>query len=240
MNNTSRRAIIESIAAVENSAQAEHSVLPVDITGGRVFEKLKTEKSFFEHIKSGGVVVYPIIILGIAALFIILDRFIFLRKTYLSILKNQNVFTEVIEKNEGILSSQRIPQIYKALLNSITSNRDLPTEELQKKIQETVSLELPVLERRITALQVISAVTPLLGLLGTVTGIITTFDAITAFGSSDPRLLSTGISEALVTTELGLIVAIPAYLTYSYLSSRVDEILSLLQQISYNALELKR
>jgi len=79
-------------------------------------------------------------------------------------------------------------------------------------------------ERGLSALAVLGAVAPLLGLLGTVTGMINTFRVITLFGTGDPKLMSGGISEALVTTELGLAVAIPIMLLHTYLSRRTDSI----------------
>ncbi|MFP4225112.1 MAG: MotA/TolQ/ExbB proton channel family protein, partial [Desulfobacterales bacterium] len=85
--------------------------------------------------------------------------------------------------------------------------------------------QVPRLERFIATLSILAAVAPLLGLLGTVTGMINTFQVITLFGTGDPKLMSGGISEALVTTQLGLAVAIPIMLLHHFLERRVDKIL---------------
>ena len=232
---SSKRAIIKTIEIFEKKTTAEFSYLPIDVTGGKVFEKLKTEKDILEHIKSGGLIVYPILLLALAAIFIIVERYIFLTKNFKAILNNKNLYTDVLNNNsQSEKNNKFIPEIYRSVIKTANANKNLPADEFQKKIEETISVELPALERRLSALQVIAAVAPLLGLLGTVTGIISTFDAITAFGFSEPRLLSSGISEALVTTELGLMTAIPAYLAYSFLSAKVDSALTLLQSIVYN------
>ena len=91
-------------------------------------------------------------------------------------------------------------------------------------MHEAIIVEVPPLERHLAILAVGAAVSPLLGLLGTVTGMIHTFSLIAVFGSGDPRLLSGGISEALVTTEAGLAVAIPLVLLHAFLSRRVRAI----------------
>jgi len=97
-------------------------------------------------------------------------------------------------------------------------------ETLESVLQEAILRELPRLERFLSGLSIMGAVAPLLGLLGTVTGMIETFRVITLHGTGDPKLMSGGISEALVTTELGLAVAIPIMLLHTYLSRRVDHI----------------
>jgi biopolymer transport protein ExbB len=103
-------------------------------------------------------------------------------------------------------------------------------ETLESILQEAILRELPRLERGLSPLAIFGAVAPLLGLLGTVTGMIETFNVITVFGTGDPKLMSSGISEALVTTEIGLIVAIPVMLLHTFLSRRVDAILGEMEE----------
>jgi len=108
---------------------------------------------------------------------------------------------------------------------------DLHNDELlQLKLDEAVLAEIPALERGNSLIKLLAAIAPLLGLLGTVTGMILTFQAISLFGSGDPKLMAGGISQALVTTVLGLVVAIPLLFSHSviaYLSrsmiQRLDE-----------------
>jgi biopolymer transport protein ExbB len=110
----------------------------------------------------------------------------------------------------------------------VSTIRGLQTDpkNIEDIISESVLNEQPALDRFRSALSVFAAVAPLLGLLGTVTGMITTFDVITQYGTGDPQLLSGGISEALITTEFGLAVAIPTLLIGNLLSSWSDRITS--------------
>jgi biopolymer transport protein ExbB len=95
--------------------------------------------------------------------------------------------------------------------------------ELENVLQEAILAEIPAQERFLSTLGVLASIAPLLGLLGTVTGMIHTFELITFHGTGDPRMLSSGISEALVTTMFGLGVAIPIMLAHSLISRRVEE-----------------
>ena len=99
----------------------------------------------------------------------------------------------------------------------------------EEAVKEVLMKEMPGLASHLNTLAVIAAVAPLLGLLGTVTGMISLFEVITRFGTGDPKLLAGGISEALITTEVGLIVAIPILLIHNYLRNRKNRISSDLQ-----------
>lgn len=92
-------------------------------------------------------------------------------------------------------------------------------DAMQYKLDEAVLVEVPALERGHNFIKLLAAISPLLGLLGTVTGMILTFQAISLFGSGDPKLMASGISQALVTTVLGLVVAIPLLFGHSLVSS---------------------
>ena len=102
----------------------------------------------------------------------------------------------------------------------------------KQKLGEAVFKETPKLTRSLLFIKIISVVAPLLGLLGTVTGMIVTFQAITLFGTGDPKLMAGGISQALVTTVLGLTVAIPMVLLHTFVSGRSRRILHVLQEQS--------
>ncbi|MCF8117968.1 MAG: MotA/TolQ/ExbB proton channel family protein, partial [Desulfarculaceae bacterium] len=102
--------------------------------------------------------------------------------------------------------------------------RGQPAEVIDAGLSEAMLRELPRLERFLTTLKVLAAVAPLLGLLGTVTGMINTFQVITVFGAGDPRLMAGGISEALITTQLGLAVAIPILVASALLGRRVSRL----------------
>jgi len=111
------------------------------------------------------------------------------------------------------------------LMEGIEHHR-APREHLEEIMHERILVQIPYLEKWLPFLAVAAAAAPLLGLLGTVTGMIHTFDLVTIFGSGKAKLLSGGISEALVTTEYGLIIAIPALLVHAYLSRRVRTLIN--------------
>jgi len=99
----------------------------------------------------------------------------------------------------------------------------MPREEMENALQEAILREIPPMERFLSTLGMLAAIAPLLGLLGTVTGMINTFHVITLHGTGDPRMMSGGISEALVTTMLGLSVAIPMLMAHTWLNRAVDK-----------------
>ena len=112
------------------------------------------------------------------------------------------------------------------------SNKKVDLETLELKLGEAILKERAPLERFTTLLKIISVVAPLLGLLGTVTGMINTFQSITLFGTGDPKLMAGGISQALMTTVLGLCVAIPTIFFHSLVNSRYKQILMTLEEQS--------
>jgi biopolymer transport protein ExbB len=109
-------------------------------------------------------------------------------------------------------------------------NEKLDVETLELRLGEAVLEEVPRINRHLPLLKIIAAVAPLMGLLGTVTGMIVTFQAITLFGAGDPRLMAGGISQALITTVLGLCVAIPMLLLHNLVQGRAKHITEILQQ----------
>ena len=118
------------------------------------------------------------------------------------------------------------------VLQVAEQNKLANVETLELKLGEAVFRETPRLTRTLLFIKIIGVVAPLLGLLGTVTGMIVTFQAITLFGTGDPKLMAGGISQALVTTVLGLTVAIPVVLLHTLVSGRSKRILHILQEQS--------
>ena len=109
---------------------------------------------------------------------------------------------------------------------------------MEDAIAESILHELPNVERFLPSIGILAGVAPLLGLLGTVTGMISTFDTITIFGSGQPRLMAGGISEALLTTAAGLVIAIPVLLIHSFLSSRADRLIADTERFSATLLNI--
>jgi biopolymer transport protein ExbB len=114
--------------------------------------------------------------------------------------------------------------------------QELSNEQRELKVDEAILQELPGLERGQSFIKLLAAVAPLLGLLGTVIGMIATFQSITLFGTSDPKLMAGGISQALMTTVLGLVVAIPLLFCHSYLATRGRRLTQILQEKSLGLL----
>lgn len=178
-------------------------------------------KSASEVIKSGGVIAYVIVGLGVAAFFMILGRAYFLFRSASNTVRLMDRIAPYVQKGQLAKALELCGPEKGAsarVMAATIRNLDSDPDHLEDVISESILHETPYLERFETAITVFAAVAPLLGLLGTVTGMISTFDVITEYGTGDPKLLSGGISEALVTTQLGLTVAIPTLLAGSLLS----------------------
>ncbi len=118
------------------------------------------------------------------------------------------------------------------VLAAYEANRGADTETIELKLSEAALKEMPDLTKGLLFIKVISVVAPLMGLLGTVTGMIKTFQVITLFGAGDPKMMAGGISQALVTTVLGLCVAIPMVLIHTLVSGQSRKIINILQSQS--------
>jgi biopolymer transport protein ExbB len=121
----------------------------------------------------------------------------------------------------------------RALKSVADENPEAGREQAERGVRELLLHEVPRLERHLTTLSVLATAAPLLGLLGTVSGLIAMFQVITEHGVNDPKLLAGGIGEALIATETGLLIAIPTLLGHNFLANRVDDIVS---EAEYHAL----
>ncbi|NND58956.1 MAG: MotA/TolQ/ExbB proton channel family protein [Gammaproteobacteria bacterium] len=194
--------------------------MAVDPTAGALLSLLIQAPSTKERVDQGGAVGYVILALGAVGLLIGLLRLFYLFAAGARI-RSQLKSEEANENN----ALGRVLAVYQ-------KNRDADTETLELKLDEAIMKETPKLEKWQVALKVIAAVAPLLGLLGTVVGMIQTFQQITLFGTGDPKLMAGGISKALVTTMLGLIVAIPMVLLHSIVASRSKHLIEILEEQS--------
>ncbi len=181
----------------------------------------------WEIIKAGGPLMWPILICSIAAAAIILERLWTLQQKRVLPRELTDQVWKWIENGQVsdklIYALGQNSALGKVLAEGL-SNRFRPREVIEQRLQNAGRHVVHELERFMNTLGTIASVTPLLGLLGTVTGIIKAFNAISVEGTGDPRILSGGIAEALITTAAGLTVAIPALLAYRYLRGRVDGI----------------
>ncbi|MCH8895314.1 MAG: MotA/TolQ/ExbB proton channel family protein [Gammaproteobacteria bacterium] len=192
----------------------------------------------FEIVKSGGLLMIPILGCSVVAAAIIIERLWTLQqKRVLPDNLSRTVWKWVDKKqlNEKNIKALDESSPLGAILAAGLMNRDRDRVVMKERIEDIGRHVIHDLERFLTSLGTIAAITPLLGLLGTVIGMIKVFAAITTHGVGDPSVLAQGISEALITTGAGLSVAIPALIGYRYLSSRVD---SLVIQMEKEAMRL--
>ncbi|MBW2011936.1 MAG: DUF3450 family protein [Deltaproteobacteria bacterium] len=200
--------------------------VPIDISRGGALRQLTHHLSLGEQIKKGGPIVWPILGIGVLALLIIIERLSYLLRMRVNgdgLM--QNVCDLALKQDwQGCinictqLKKKPVSKVLLAGINFRTTSR----EDMENALQEAILREIPRLEKFLSTLGMLAAIAPLLGLLGTVTGMINTFQVITYFGTGDPRMMSGGISEALVTTMLGLTVAIPIMLCHTLLSRTVE------------------
>lgn len=197
-----------------------------DVAKGAGVRALAHELDLVEQVPRGGAIVWPILgLLGLAVLILLERLLFFLRKQTNEdkLMRRIKQFArdEAWEDCRTFLESKGNRLIPKVLRTALAL-RDKSRPEIENALQEAILSEIPAIERFLSTLGMLAAIAPLLGLLGTVTGMINTFHVITYYGTGDPRMMSGGISEALVTTMLGLGVAIPVMLAHTLLSRRVE------------------
>ena len=186
-----------------------------------------------ELVKSGGWLMVPIILCSVAAMAIIVERLWSLQRERIA---PQDLAARAWEwARTGELTEERIQALRDGsplgrIFAAGLASRHLDRELMKEYIEEIGRHVAHELERHLNALGTIAAITPLLGLLGTVIGMIKVFAVITAQGVGEPRILAGGISEALVTTAAGLTVAIPSLLFHRVLRGRVDELVVTMEQ----------
>jgi len=178
-----------------------------------------------ELVLAGGPFMWPIILCSIIAAGIILERMWTLQQRRVmppDLTRRIWALVEAGQANDKVIAALEINSPLGKLLATGLANRHRPRAVLMERLEDAGRHVAHDLDRFINTLGTIAGVAPLLGLLGTVTGIIKAFEAIHTQGLGDPRILSGGISEALLTTAAGLLVAIPSQVAYRYLRGRVD------------------
>ena len=223
--------------AVTQAEAASNAVtIPLDVLQNKAVKNSITDtkeltwdeelKAFF---KKGGIVMYPLALVAIFALLLCLERFLVLTfRGHLGrrFLKKLNALVKESRYEDAanlcLKKETSLSLVLFAVLNRARDKR----EDAERSLQEAMLREQPKLERRMGLLAAMGTIAPLLGLLGTVTGIITLFTVITEVGTNDARVLAGGISEALVTTETGLVIAIPVMILHGLLSEKIEKVTS--------------
>jgi biopolymer transport protein ExbB len=210
-------------------------ILPVDATRGSAFKVEQTKDTVMDQIRKGGPVMYPIVVLGIIAVLIGLLKWLHISLVKRPSNKNVKKFLAALDANdkataEAIAKKNGGP-VGKMLAAATTHYNDPPTM-MEEAMFECVLDARASLNSWIPLIKIASAVEPLLGLLGTVTGMINTFKLITIFGTGDASTFSSGISEALLTTMWGLVTAIPCLLMAAFLSRKARSALDEMEKLA--------
>jgi biopolymer transport protein ExbB len=206
-----------SSASTMTTATTSPVTFGIDITRGGILALLVESPTIKDRINQGGIVGYCIIGLGIIGLLIAIVRFIALSTA------SRKVAAQL--KRDSASTDNPLGRVMAAY----ESNKDADTETIELKLSEAALKEMPGLTKGLLFIKVISVVAPLMGLLGTVTGMIKTFQVITLYGAGDPKMMAGGISQALMTTVLGLVVAIPMVLLHTIVSGSSRKVINILQ-----------
>jgi biopolymer transport protein ExbB len=204
---------------LQRAAPGEVGPMSVDFTRGQILRAVVRTKTPLERVRQdGGIVGYIIIAVGALGLLLCLWKFVTLAQTGGS-----------IRRQAGGGAAGK-PNPLGRILKVYSDNPDVDLETLELKLDEAILRETAPIETGLGLIKVLFVVAPLLGLLGTVVGMIATFQMITLFGTGDPRMMAGGISTALVTTVLGLTVAIPLTLFHSYLQGKARGLVQVLEE----------
>ncbi len=213
--------VVVRASALENATSGLHKVGidPTGALGGSMMANLINFPTATEQVRdNSGVIGFMIIGIGVIAVLIALIRSLIL--TLVAAKVNAQVKSDKANKNNPL----------GRVLLVAESNPNVDTETLELKLGEAILQETPALERFLTLIKIISTIAPLMGLLGTVTGMIQVFQQITVYGAGDPTIMAGGISMALMTTVLGICAAIPAILMHSWVKSKADRIIHIMEE----------
>lgn len=181
----------------------------------------------------GGPILWVILLLAVPVLAIVVERLLYFRRIATD---EDKLFARVktaVEKghfDEALAICDTVEAPLGGLIRAGIENRALPDADLKEAVRDAALRELPQIEHSIQAVNVIAGISPLIGLLGTVSGIINSFSVLGQFGSAtDPSVLAKGISEALLTTAGGIIIAVPAMVAYAWLSGKANAVIGRLE-----------
>lgn len=211
----------ETLAQLRKLTAGEAAAIPLDVSNGDAIRVADAKPTLVEQLQKGGYTMIPLGLVAVVCVGVALIKTAELARMKTSDDKRIGAVLEALrdgdpEKARSI--AETVPFPCRRLVEDLIEHRDAPREHLEEIMHEHVLASLPAIERNLGALAVLGGVATLLGLLGTVTGMINTFRLVTLFGSGDTGLLSGGISEALVTTATGLVIAIPTLLIHAFLS----------------------
>lgn len=204
-----------------------------DATLGTAVKLLALEESLYDKLAKGGLIMIPLLLIGAAALVVALVKWIQFSRIRLTSEQDLQTVLGWLEKGEqekALSHAQSIPGLAGDLLATAVRHFDEKKEYIEEIVYEKMLVARTRLDRGLAFLALAATTGPLMGLLGTVMGMIATFKLISGFGSGDPKLLAAGISEALVATATGMAVAIPSLLLHAFLSRKAKGIVGSMEQ----------
>ena len=211
---------------LEKAKQDKLSAFGIDPSRGSLLSLLIQTPSFLERVSQGGIIGYVILFLFLCGLFLSVKR-------YLKLQLEEGLLKQQIHSKE-VLKNNPLGDI----IQSFRESQEEPSA-LELKMEEAITQKSSHLKKGLNTIKLLAGIAPLLGLLGTVTGMIATFQSITLFGTGDPKLMAGGISQALVTTALGLVAAIPLVFIHNFLSSKASALISIYEEQSLGILARK-
>ena len=192
-------------------------------------------KYIFEN---GGFIMYLLLFASIVSLGVILEKAYYYFK-YEKLKKNFD-YLIIADKNNNIIPKNSLESLIRILIEETKKNTKVNYFHLEEKAREYTLNKMLKFEDKLWLLALISNISPLLGLFGTVTGMIGAFNVIAVAGTGDPKLLADGISKALITTAAGLIVAVPSVFSYNYLNKKIDMVLNSIEKSSVEIINVLR
>jgi len=187
----------------------------------------------FDIFSRGGPIMWPLLLCSIVALAISLERFFFLRRVHVDGEKLMRAVNQCLARGsaaEGKGICEATPGPVAKVLAAALARPELPKAEIRDSVRAVALAEVPALERYLPSLSTVVTISPLLGLLGTISGLMKVFRVIAGGGIGNYNQLSVGIAEALITTFAGLSIAIPFLVVYNALSSKVDSLVNEMEQ----------
>jgi len=221
--------------ALRAAAAGQVTRIPVDVDGTLIDRAPAEPKGAAAWLETGGLFVYPILAVGALGLLLIADRLVYLARAKAP--ARASDVLACLHRGDPTAARELLPPPHTPMarvLRAAVEAAGKDGEQREAAMESALLAEAPKLERSLSLLGALAGVAPLLGLLGTVSGMIATFETIAEAGTGNPRLLSGGISEALITTQLGLMVAIPLLLAHAWLSRWVQRREAMLE---YNAVQ---
>ena len=213
-----------AVGQLQAYLSGQSNEVQIDPTRGQLFLLLDRAPKLMERVHQGGEVGYLILALGAIGVVVALIQMLIMLFSELKVRAQ-------LRRPHALSARNALGRVLLAV-----HEKGLSQEQRELKVDEAILQELPGIERGQSFVKLLAAVAPLLGLLGTVVGMIATFQSITLFGTSDPKLMAGGISQALITTVLGLVVAIPLLFCHSYLAARGRRLTQILQEKSLGLL----